>query len=254
MLLKSCARVFSTLKAAVVPWDQNPDRYGGLQGEFDDVKIKRISTAEVADIRKMFDNFTYLRDKCKKHRDDEAVAYVSQTMDLWEHQLILQNTRNHTSLDNFTALQQVTSRWTTELADLLDLLHALATQSAHDHLQRTPSTIFSSQTQNPKRDEPVTQFSTRGRIPSSESLSSTRFATRGRNPSNGSTGSGKYTDEHLIETCESLCTLLDDNLTTNIATGTDKADSKQRSTLGFRYNCATMVLEGVEVGLPAYNR
>ena len=124
MLLKSCARVFSTLKAAVVPWDQNPDRYGGLQGEFDDVKIKRISTAEVADIRKMFENFTYLRDKCKKDRDDEAVAYVSQTIDLWEHHLISQNTRNHTSLDNFTALQQVTCRWTTELADLLDLLHA----------------------------------------------------------------------------------------------------------------------------------
>ena len=205
------------------------------QGEFEEVRIKRISTAEIAAKRKIFDNFSYLHDKFKRSRDHEAVNFLQETMDLWEDQLIQQSDHEATVLSRWTAFRQVSTRWTSELAELLDNIHTLggtADEEEDDIIQPLPAHLFSRPSPERKAGKEQTT-----------ELSSHR--TRSMNP---------QAEALLLQSCGALCNSLDEHLRVKMSSDPENAShSGARSTLGIKYNPMSLQIEAMEVGGPAFN-
>jgi C-terminal processing protease CtpA/Prc len=197
-----------------------------LQGEFEEVRIKRISTAQIAAKRKIFDNFSHLHDKFKRGRDHEAVRYLQETMDLWEDQLIQQFDHEATVLGTWTTFQKVSTRWTSELAELLETIHTLGStadeeEDDDDVLQPLPAMLFS-------KPEKMSNH---------------------RSPSKKT-----HTEAVLLQSCGALCSSLDEHLRVNMANDADNASqSGTKSTLGIKYNPSSLQIEALEVGGPAFN-
>lgn len=209
-----------------------------VQGKFEEVRLRRISTLEVAGRRKLFDNFCDINDRMKKELDHDGVRLVEETMDLWENQLIAQNDRDESASSSWAVFQETSLGWSGELFDLLESMHAAISGEMQDRvssLQAEPTTEFSRRAAR----EPVTEFSSRNPV--------SKGAER---------VSSKLDDDRmsLIQTCDALCLSLDEHLRTKIdRDGEHAADGAQKSTLGFKYNTATLVIEYLDVGGPAYN-
>jgi hypothetical protein len=115
-----------------------------VQGEFEDVRIKRISTTQIAERRRMFDNFSHLHDQFKRESDHEAVRYLQETMDLWEDQLIQQHDKDATISSNWTAMQKMSLRWANELANSLNEIQVLAAEDGEEDIQQSDSYLLDS--------------------------------------------------------------------------------------------------------------
>ena len=209
-----------------------------VQGKFEEVRLRRISTLEVAGRRKLFDNFCDINDRMKKELDHDCVRLVEETMDLWENQLIAQNDRDESASSSWAAFQETSLGWSGELSELLESMHAAVSGDTQDRvssLQAEPTTEFSRRAGR----EPVTEFSSRSPV----SKAVERVSSK------------PYDDTmSLIQTCDALCASLDEHLRTKIDRDGDvAADGAQRSTLGFKYNTATLVIEYLDVAGPAYN-
>lgn len=196
-------------------------------GKFEDIRVRRISTLEVAGRCKLFDNFSDINDRLKRELDHEGVRLVEQTIDLWENQLIAQNDRDEMSSANWAAFQETSIRWCDELKNALNAIESTSDESdATDDLHATD---FSSL----RAREPVTQFSSR------------------RPASNAGSTAGP----EILDTIDALCSSLDEHLGTRVGNreGCGDADDHPKSTLGFKYNSGSLSIEALDIGGPAYN-
>jgi hypothetical protein len=85
-----------------------------------DVTMKRISTEEVADKRRMFDLFTALHDRAKKDHDVEAGKHVEETLLLWEKMLNAEFETHQHIAENVQSLQRSCLLWSEELSMLVN--------------------------------------------------------------------------------------------------------------------------------------
>ena len=196
-------------------------------GKFEDIRVRRISTLEVAGRRKLFDNFSDINDRLKRELDHTGVRLVEETIDLWENQLIAQNDRDEMSSANWAAFQETTIRWCDELKDLLNGIES--DQDESDVTIGLHATDLSSR----GAQEPVTQFSRR----------------------RPATNTGSMAGLELLDTIDALCSSLDEHLRTRADNrgGVGDAGDGPKSTLGFKYNTGSLLIEAVDIGGPAYN-
>lgn len=88
--------------------------------ELIDVTMKRISTEEVADKRRMFDLFTKLNDRAKKDHDTEAGKCVEETLLLWEKMLHTEFENHQNIAESVQSLQHGCMHLTSELFTLVN--------------------------------------------------------------------------------------------------------------------------------------
>jgi hypothetical protein len=87
--------------------------------EIVEVAIKRISTDQVADKRRMFDLFTQLNDRAKKDQDQEAAIYVQETLMLWEKMTIADQIHDDQIVENVNGMQADLISSSDEISGLL---------------------------------------------------------------------------------------------------------------------------------------
>jgi len=88
------------------------------------VTLKRISTAEVVHIRRMFDLFTGLLDKAMKDKDEEAVHSIQDTFLCWETMMNAELEKHGQIVENVKRMQDDCTSYTEEISSLLRDIYA----------------------------------------------------------------------------------------------------------------------------------
>jgi len=84
-----------------------------------DVTLTRISTADVADKRRMFDLFTTLNDRAKKDNDPEVAKCVQESLLLWEKMMVADQIHDDRIQENVESMQADCLPWSNEISFLL---------------------------------------------------------------------------------------------------------------------------------------
>jgi hypothetical protein len=99
-----------------------------FQGAFVELQLKRMSTAKVADTRRLFDLFTEINDRTKRDGDPHAISCVRETIALWEAMLIAQYTHEECVSRNVLGMQRDCASWAEEVITMLGTVVALTPQ------------------------------------------------------------------------------------------------------------------------------
>ena len=189
-----------------------------------DVRMKRISTEEVADKRRMFDLFTALSDRAKKDHDVEAGKHVEETLLLWEKMLNAEFETHQHIAENVQSLQRSCVLWSEELLMLVNNI-------GHRH--------------GWQEDFPEQEQDSSGLV-SDRDLRATPF----RSPNMPQSSSQKCPEgKDIVGYCEFLCTLLEEafcNDILSVPTESISAGFTTKSTVGIML--VGMVIDNMVVG------
>lgn len=204
-----------------------------------DVTLKRISTEEVADRRKMFDLFTKLSDRAKQDDDEEARKCVDETLLLWESIMAADAQHDQTIADNVLTMQADCAPMTDELILLLNKigrLHGWDEELAERSGDMDSSNSIGLEKRGANkltRSAPMTFTSPH--VPHGPAQKNT----------NG---------KDIVGYCEFLCTLIEEAISNDVLsvpTGTVSYGFNTRTTVGMLL--VGMSIDNMVVGGPAYN-
>lgn len=204
-----------------------------------DVTLKRISTVEVADRRKMFDLFTKLSDRAKKDHDEEAGKCVEETLLLWEGMMTADAHHHQTIAANILSMQAECMPISDELLMLLDKIGRL--QGWDEEFSEPPS-----------RRAEYAELSGLDRFVGNRSSrqTSTFFSPNIPRETLQKNAQGK----DIVGYCEFLCTLIEEAISNDVlSVPTDSISSgfNTKTTVGMLL--VGMSIDSMVVGGPAYN-
>ena len=90
-------------------------------GRIEKVVLQRMRTADIADKRKMFDIWTKIQDRARKHHDDDLHNSAQQGYILWEEMELEAISQDEMCEINVSSMQKDCVGWLTELHNLLCL-------------------------------------------------------------------------------------------------------------------------------------
>jgi hypothetical protein len=204
-----------------------------------DVTLKRISTDEVADRRKMFDLFTKLSDRAKQDHDEEARKCVDETLLLWESIMAADAQHDQRIADNVLTMQADCTPMTDELVLLLNKIGRL--HGWDEEFAETSGAIESSD-----------GIGLEKRVPTN----ATRSAPMTFSSPNASQGPAQKNThgKDIVGYCEFLCTLIEEAISNDVLsvpTGAVSYGFNTRTTVGMLL--VGMSIDNMVVGGPAYN-
>jgi len=90
-----------------------------------EVQLNRMSTAKVADTRRLFDLFTEINDGAKRDGDPRAIHCVSETIALWEAMLIAQYHHDENVSRNVLGMQRDCASWAEQVVTMLGTINEI---------------------------------------------------------------------------------------------------------------------------------
>jgi len=201
-----------------------------------EVTMKRISTEEVADKRRMFDLFTKLNDRAKKDHDSEASKCVDETLLLWEKMLNADFDHDKRIFDNVRSMQLDCVPLSDELFSVLNSIGRM--QGWDDDFPPLDSVY-----------DPIPLVSLHD-IGKSESKSPMLLSPNLQQAPLQRHPEGK----DIVGYCEFLCTLLEEAVSNDVlSVPCDSISSgfNTKSTVGMML--VGMSIDNMVVGGPAYN-
>ena len=90
-----------------------------------EVHLKRMSTAKVADTRRLFDLFTEINDGAKRDGDPRAIHCVRETIALWEAMLIAQYHHDENVSRNVLGMQRDCASWAEQVVTMLGTINGI---------------------------------------------------------------------------------------------------------------------------------
>lgn len=203
-----------------------------------DVTLKRISTEEVADRRKMFDLFTKLSDRAKKDHDEEASKCVEETLLLWESMMTADAHHHQTIADNILSMQAECLPMSEELVALLNRIGQM--HGWNDEFSESPNGAEHA------------ELSGLDKFLGNRSARSTSTFTSPNMPREPVQKNVQGKD--IVGYCEFLCTLIEEAISNDVLSiPTDSISSgfNTRTTVGMLL--VGMSIDNMVVGGPAYN-
>ena len=120
-----------------------------------EVHLNRMSTAKVADTRRLFDLFTEINDGAKRDGDPRVIHCVSETIALWEAMLIAQYHHDENVSRNVLGMQRDCASWAEQVVTMLGTINEIQGWNDVDTeclIQNGHGTSFSSPVPLPVND------------------------------------------------------------------------------------------------------